>query len=140
MFLSVWNFYLYMYSCLPLVGPKLAIRYSYSYFLIVCCFSYNNWNYSLYSSFSYNINCLHCIAYHDIKGRKTLVLFYNKCMILEWQIKIFHFLVYIALNCMLWGLDKKSLKISRYLRFYYRSSSTWYKRLLRWTGRYNNIR
>jgi len=26
MFLSVWNFSLYMYSCLPLVGPKLAIN------------------------------------------------------------------------------------------------------------------
>jgi hypothetical protein len=34
-------------------------------------------------------------------------------MIFEQQIKIFHFLVYIALNCMLWGLDKKSLKVSK---------------------------
>jgi hypothetical protein len=36
-FSNVYYYYLYMYSCFPLVGPKLAIKYSYYTCTGTCC-------------------------------------------------------------------------------------------------------
>jgi hypothetical protein len=36
-FSNVYYYYLYMYSCLPLVGPKLAIKYSHYTCTGTCC-------------------------------------------------------------------------------------------------------
>ena len=70
--------------------------------------------------------------------RLLLSLFVPLLFLLTDIFKSFDFSIFSTIKNAI--TETRGAHLTRYLRFYYRSSSTRYKRLLWWTGNWNNIR